>query len=552
MVTYLSFGATHAPLHVPEEWRGRHRGEFAHGWDAQRELTLARQKELGVIPADATLPDFEHEVAAWDSLDADEKLISERLMELYADFAEHMDAQVGRLVDELETLGQLDNTLIWYILGDNGAAAEGGPVGTTNHNAVINARPIPAAEMVAELDKLGGPDSYPHYPVGWAVAMNTPYQQSKTYASHFGGTRNGMVVHWPRGIAARGELRHQWHHVIDVAPTVLEAAQIPAPAIVDGIKQASIDGTSLHYTFADPDAAEQHTRQYFEIQGSRGIYLDGWTAVTRHKPPLLSPWTVRMPDLRDDVWELYDIRTDWTQAIDLAAEHPERLARMKEEFLVDAARYNVLPIDDRIGERMQAALAPRPDLMQGRTRITLRPGMRGLREYAAPNLKNTSWVITADVTVSAPGGDGVLVAQGGRFSGWSLYIHEAKPVFCYNFAGQRTFVRGAEKLGAGDRQIEVRFSYDGGGHGLGGDLSLLVDGEHVAEGRLEATIRNLFSLDETLDVGCDRGSPVADDYANHPRDNRYRDRLHQVTIAVGDDQLAADQAGTARAIMSAH
>jgi arylsulfatase len=548
---YVSFGACHDPLHVPEEWRGRFRGEFAHGWNAQREQTLARQRALGLVPEDAALPAFDPDVPQWDSLDHDQRAVCERLMELYAEFAEHMDAQVGRLVDTVDRLGQLDNTLVLYILGDNGAAAEGGMWGTHNLACNLNRVPYDVSDILARLDDLGGPDTFPHYPVGWALAMNTPYQQSKKYASHYGGTRNGMIVHWPAGIADTGGLRHQWHHCIDVTPTVLEAAAIPAPEVVDGREQAPIEGTSFAYTFPEPDAADRHTTQYFEIHGSRGLYQDGWTAVTRHQNMGWSP-SYRPPGpFADDRWELYDTRTDWTQARDVAADHPEVLAALQQQFLAEATRFGVLPLDDRMHERFDPATAPRPDLLGERRSITLRPSMRGLREGAAPDLKNTSYRLQVHL-VAPERADGVLVAQGGRFAGWSLYVHQGRPVFCYNHCGRRTHVRAEQALGAGEHVVEVRFAYDGGGIGRGGQLTLGVDGVDSGSGRIEATVGYQFSMDETLDVGCDRGTPVTEEYAAQPGLNGYGGQIVRVDVLLGEDQRVPSAAERARVVMATH
>lgn len=549
---YVSFGACHDPLHVPESWRGRYRGEFAHGWHEQRARTLARQKELGLVPQDATLPAFDPDVPGWDRLDDDERRVCERLMELYAEFAEHMDAQVGRLVDTIEGLGQLDNTLVLYILGDNGAAAEGGVYGSHNLACNLNRARYSPQDILAQLDELGGPMTFPHYPVGWALAMNTPYQQSKKYASHYGGTRNGMIAHWPQGITGRGEVRHQWHHCIDVAPTVLEAAGIPQPRIVDGQEQAPVDGTSFRYTFDDAEAPGRHTVQYFEIHGSRGIYQDGWTAVARHQDMHWSP-TFRPPRrFAEDVWELYDTGSDWTQARDVADDYPEKLAELRERFLVEAARYQVLPLDDRMHERFNPATAPRPDLLGTRSRVALLPGMRGLREGVAPNLKNTSFRLRAALGVPEEGADGVLVAQGGRFAGWSLYVHGGRPVYCHNHCGRRTYVRSESSLHAGEHVIEVRFAYDGGGIGRGGHLTLLVDGAETASGRLEETVGYQFSIDETLDVGCDRGTPVTEEYGARPALNHCRGTLHRVEVDLGADSLEVDPAERERVVLTTH
>lgn len=547
--TYLSFGACHDPLHVPEAWRGRFRGEFAHGWNAQREQTVARQKELGLVPPDATLPAFDPDVPDWADLSDDERVVCERLMELYAEFAEHMDVQIGRMIDTIEGLGQLDNTLVVYVLGDNGAAAEGGIHGSANLVCNLNRVPYTVADMLEQLDELGGPMTYPHYPVGWALAMNTPYQQSKKYASHYGGTRNGMIVHWPTRIEKPG-VRQQWQHVVDLAPTVLDAVGLPAPDVVDGARQAPMEGTSFLDTFVDPGAAERHTTQYFEIHGSRGIYDGGWTAVTRH---VAMSWAYTpSPPFADDVWELYDTTSDWTQARDVAAEFPEKLEELKAKFLVEATRYQVLPLDDRMVERFNPVVAPRPDLLGERRSVTLRPSMHGLREGIAPDVKNMSFTVTAEVGVPGDGADGVLIAQGGRFAGWSLYVKDGRPVYCHNVAGARTWVRGERVIPVGDHQVGLQVTYDGGGTGRGADVVLTVDGTPCGAGRLERTIGFMFSIDETMDVGRDRGTPVTEEYAALPAENAYAGRLTQVRIDLGERVDGPSVEERRRMVMSTH
>ncbi|MGW5641570.1 arylsulfatase [Saccharopolyspora sp. NPDC003752] len=548
---HLSFGACHDPLHVPDGWRGRYRGEFAHGWDVERERIFQRQKELGVVPPDAELPPWDPEMPRWDELDDDQRVAAERLMELYAEFAEHMDSQVGRLIDALDDLGQLDNTLVFYILGDNGAAAEGGVDGSANLAKNLNQVPSSAAEIVAQLDELGGPSTYPHYPIAWATVMDTPYQWSKKFASHYGGTRNGMIVHWPAGFTSRGEIRSQWHHCIDVAPTILEAAGLPEPEIVDGVRQSPVEGTSFHYTFDGPEEPDRHITQYFEMLGSRGIYHDGWTAVARHRDSPASTSRAPLPSFTEDVWELYETRSDWTQARDLADQHPEKLAALQQKFLIEAVKHGVLPLDDRLFERFIPNLAPRPDLLGDRKSMVLHPSMRGLPEDCAPNLKNTSFTLLATVDVPPQPADGVLVAQGSRFAGWSLYVNDGRPVYCYNMCGDRIYVHGADPLRPGRREVELRFTYDGGGIGKGGTATILVDGEITAEGRLPRTVGFKFSMDETLDVGRDRGTPVSEEYCEGIG-NAYQGTLRDVFITLGEDSVAVDPASQREVALRVH
>lgn len=509
--TYLALGATHAPFHVAPSWIEKYDGRFDGGWDAQREATLARQRELGVVPGNAELAPWAAGVPHWDELDPVEQRVAARFMETYAGFAEHADHHVGRLLTAIEELGVLEDTLVLYLLGDNGASGEGGPSGTLHEHLLGHGIADDTAAMDAARDRFGDESTYGIYPVGWALAMNTPYQWTKQVASHYGGTRDGLVVHWPNGIRARGVVRHQWHHVIDVLPTILDAAGLPHPTLVNGVTQQVIEGVSMRYCFDDGDAAERRTTQYFEMVGNRGIYHEGWTAVTRHGTPWLMVDGGDRP-FEDDVWELYDTTTDWTQAHDLADAQPSRLATLKELFVIEAARHQVFPLDDRVTERENPAVAGRLDLHHGRTSIELGPRTGRLTEEAAPNLKNRSHTITVRLDTAA-GDDGVLVAQGGRFGGWSLYCLDGRPTYAYNLYGRDlTTVRADRALTSGRHEVRMRFDYAGGPPGDAAWITLTVDGHEVGTGRLAATTAYYFAFDETLNVGVDRGSPVTDDY----------------------------------------
>jgi arylsulfatase A-like enzyme len=531
---YYAPGATHAPHHVPFEWSERYRGRFDDGWDALRERTFARQKELGIIPPDAELTARHEEIPAWDEMPAELRPVLARQMEVYAGFLEHTDHHIGRLVAAIEDLGILDETLVYYIIGDNGASAEGTINGTFNELLMLNgATGIETAEsMSSRIEEFGTPAAYNHYAVGWAHAMCTPYQWTKQVASHWGGTRNGTIVHWPAGIEPRGELRRQFHHVIDVAPTILEAAGLPEPTFVNGVQQVPYEGVSMAETFASAEAPERHETQYFEMFVNRGIYHQGWTAVTRHS----TPWVMEpLPGYDDDRWELYG-PDDWTQARDLAAEQPERLAHLQRLFLIEAARHNVLPLDDRRVERFNADLAGRPQLIRGSTQL-LFGGMGRLTENSVLVLKNKSHAVTAEIDVPSEGAQGVIVAQGGAFGGWSLYSHDGTLTYCYNFFGLQRFRIAADRvLPAGRHQARMEFAYDGGGLGKGGTVRLFVDGEQVGEGRVDATQPMIFSTDETTDVGSDGGTPVSDDYS--PRDSRFNGRVHWVQLDI--DAAAED------------
>ncbi|HEY1317340.1 MAG TPA: arylsulfatase [Gaiella sp.] len=510
---YYAPGATHAPHHVPAEWSAKYKGRFDQGWDALREETLARQKELGVVPPETELTSRPDEIPAWEDIPDDLKPVLSRQMEVYAGFMEHTDHHVGRLLDALDDLGVLEDTLVYYIVGDNGASAEGDLHGSFNELLNLNgASALQTTEfMASRIDDFGTPAAYNHYAVGWAHAMDTPYQWTKQVASHWGGTRNGAVVHWPRGIRSKGEVRHQFHHVIDVAPTVLEAAGLPEPTQVHGVTQHPMEGVSMRYAFDDGEAGERRETQYFEMFCNRGIYHEGWTAVTRHSVP----WVMEpLPPFADDVWELYDTSTDWSQAHDLAAEMPEKLEELKALFMEEARKYNVLPLDDRRVERFDSDIAGRPTLIKGSSQL-LFGGMARLSENATINVKNKSHSVTAEVTVADEGADGVIISQGGAYAGWSLYLDGGRPTYCYNLFGLQQFhVRGDAAVSAGTHQVRMEFGYDGGGLGKGGTVTLYVDGAKCGEGRVEGTVPMVFSADETCDVGSDTASPVSDDYSS--------------------------------------
>jgi arylsulfatase len=523
---YYAPGATHAPHHVPKEWIARYKGKFDQGWDSLRENTLAKQKELGVVPAETKLAPKPAAIKDWNTLTVDEKKLFTRQMEVFAGYGEFADHEAGRLVQAIEATGQMDNTLIFYILGDNGASAEGGMNGMFNEMTYFNGVQEQVADILKHYDELGGPMSYGHYAAGWAVAGDTPFTWTKQVAANYGGTRNGMVVHWPARIKARGEVRSQWHHVIDIAPTILEAAGLPEPRAVNGTLQTPIEGVSLVYTFEDARASSRHKTQYFEIFGNRALYHDGWLAGTVHRVP----WEPKpRVTLQNDVWELYDTRTDFSLVNDLAASNPEKLRELQELFMKEAAKNHALPIDDRGAERVNAALAGRPDLMAGRTSLTLYEGMTGLSENVFINVKNRSHTITALVEVPERSCDGVILCQAGRFGGWSLYLKGGKPTYVYNWLGLEHYTVAAQApLPPGKATIRFEFAYDGGKPGSGGTGIILVKGKKVAEGRIDRTQPFVFSADEGADVGEDKGTPVTADYSE--RDNKFTGKIEQVTV----------------------
>ena len=531
---YFSPGATHAPHHVPKEWADKYKGQFAHGWDQQRELTFAKQKALGVIPQNCELTKRHAEIPAWDDMPAQLKPVLEREMEVYAGFLEHTDYNVGRVIEAVEGLGIMDDTLIYVIIGDNGASAEGTLNGAFNEMANFNG--MAALEtpefMLSKMDEFGSPESYNHYAVGWAWAMDTPYQWTKQVASHWGGTRNGTIVHWPTGIQEKGGLRTQFSHVIDVAPTILEAAGIPEPIAVNGVTQSPMEGASMLYSFNEGTAPDRHEVQYFEMFGNRGIYYKGWSAVTKHR----TPWQMvgqKMAAFDDDIWELYDGSKDWSQARDLSKEMPDLLHKLQRQFLIEATQYNALPLDDRQVERLLPQTAGRPTLIQGDSQQFF-PGMGRLSESSVVSIKNKSFAVTAEIEIGNKPANGVIIAQGGKFGGWSVYAKDGKLKFTYNVLGIHEFpTEATEPIPQGKHQVRMEFAYDGGGLAKGGNVTLYCDGKEVGKGRVAMTQAMIFSADETTDIGYESGTSVSPDYT--PKDSKFTGKIHWVQLDVGVD-----------------
>jgi arylsulfatase A-like enzyme len=528
---YFAPGAVHAPHHAPAEYIAKWRGKFDGGWDKMREEIFARQLASGIVPPGTVLAPKPDAIPAWDALSSDEKRLFARQAEVFAGFLNYTDHHVGRVIDAIEEAGQLDNTLIILVYGDNGTSAEGGRSGMFSEMTYFNGVQETVPDMLKFIDKWGGPETYPHMAAGWAVMFDTPFTWTKQVGSDFGGTKVGMAIRWPEGVKAKGEQRTQFHHVIDVAPTILAAAGLPEPTVVNGVKQRPMDGVSMAYSFDEAGAKERRTTQYFEMFGNRAIYHDGWYARTIHR----APWEPkpRRPLSDDSAWELYDTRTDFSLVNDLASEHPTKLEDMRSLFLEEARKNFALPLDDRVFERLDAARVGRPDLMAGRTSLTLAEGMTGLAENVFVNIKNRSKSIKADIVVpEGHDAHGILIAQGGRFGGWALYIKDGVPAYDYNFLGlERTTVSGSTKLKPGKHTIRFEFAYEGGGPGKGGLGTLFVDDQKVGEGHISRTQPGIFSADETADVGIDLATPVVE-LIGAERKSKFNGRIPRLTVEV--------------------
>jgi arylsulfatase len=539
---YYATGTAHSPHHAPKAWIDKFKGKFDQGWDKVREETLVRQKKGGIVPSNTALTLRPKEIPAWASLSADQKKLYAHMMEVYAGALGHADYQIGRIIKAITDLGELNNTVIIYIMGDNGASAEGTLQGTSNEvgvaaNGVQESLPF----LLSIMNKLGSPLTYNHYPVGWAHAMDAPFQWTKQIASHFGGTRNGLVIFYPKKITDKGGLRSQFSHVTDIVPTLLELTGIQFPSLINGVKQKPLEGASLVYTFNNPSAKTRHPIQYFEMFSNRGLYADGWMASTT---PLRLPWATygSSPNPDDFKWELYHVAEDFSQAHNLAESQAEKLKHLQELFDKEAKKYQVYPLDARFAER--ADPATRPSLNQGRNDFIYYSDMIRIPEGTAPDIKNKSFKMTAEVEIPKQEKvEGILGTMGGRYGGWALLILDGKPEFAYAYSNQsqdKYRIRSPFTLSPGKHIIEFDFKYDGGGIGKGGTGILYVDGKQVAEGRVEHTIRARFSLDETMDFGQDTGTPVIENYLDK-MPFKFSGKLNKFTIHLNKDNLQENE-----------
>jgi arylsulfatase A-like enzyme len=551
---YYVPGGTHSPHQPTKEWIDKFKGKFDMGWNALREQIFANQKRLGVIPANTQLTPWPDDLKRWDTLTADEKRLFARQAEVFAAYAAYTDHEIGRVIQAVEDMGKLDNTLIIYISGDNGTSPEGTTVGTPNQMTAYNAiLDLPIAEQLKAYDTWGSAETYPHMAVAWSWAFDTPFKWTKEVASHFGGTRQGMAIAWPNRIKDAGGIRTQFHHMIDIVPTILEATGIPAPLMVNGIAQKPIEGVSMAYTFdkANADAPSTRTTQYFEMFANRAIYHDGWIASTTPPAP---PWLLGTAKLPEDVvngykWELYNLKEDYSQYNDLAARMPDKLREMKEQFLVEATKYNVFPLDNSVLTRL---LTPRPSATAGRNVFTYPGEISGLPPSDAPSILNRSYTITTEVEIpqgptsgtvgfagSQASGEGMIVTMGGRFGGYGLYLLKGKPVFTYNFLDLARFRwEGQEALTPGKHTITFDFQYDGPGFGKGGTGFLRVDNKEVASRKIPHTIPFIVTVEETFDVGIDTRTGVDDRDYKPPF--RFTGKLNKVTFHLGPTRLTSN------------
>lgn len=533
---YFAPGAVHAPHHVPESYIKKQKGKFDKGWDVIREETLQRQIEMGVVPKSTKLAPKAPGIKEWKDLNDNEKKLFTRQAEVFAAFLEMTDYEIGRFIDAAEEL-DAENTMVIYLLGDNGTSAEGGMIGLLNEATYFNQEKEWATVdvMLKNYDNWGDYTTNPHMAAGWAIAFDAPFGYAKQVASDYGGTRNGMIIKWPNKMKEIEKFRTQWHHAVDIAPIILEACDLPEPTVVDGVPQIPMAGTSLLYTLKNPDQPTHKTIQYFEILGNRGLYYDGWFARTIHQ----LPWGGAENPLSEDKWQLYNSEEDFSLVNDLSAKYPDKLKAMQELFIQEAIKNDVLPIDDRKYERFNAQYAGRPDLMAGRSEITLYQGQGGLLENNFLNIKNKSWSIEAELNTKKSKGktNGVIIQQAGRFGGWSFYTLKGKLYFTYNYLGLRYYTtKSGITLPASDKvNVKMDLNYDGGGAGKGAEVELFVDGKSVGKSKIEKTQPFIFSGDETVNVGFDSESPVVPDAYNRAT-SQFNQEIKYVTTRISTNK----------------
>jgi arylsulfatase len=542
---YLHFctGAMHAPHHVAKEWADRYAGQFDDGWDAYRERVLARQKELGVMPPDAELSRHDPDVPDWDSLPPEARRLAARMMEVYAGFLSHTDHHIGRLLDFLRETGEFDNTLV-MVVSDNGASAEGGPTGTTNELQFFNNAPEPLQESLAKIDELGGPATFGHYPWGWTWAGNAPFRRWKR-ETYRGGTADPFLVHWPQGIQARGEVRTQYAHIIDMVPTVLDALGLQPPAQVRGVTQAPLHGVSFAHTFGDPAAPTRHRTQYFEMLGHRALDRDGWRAVCPWPGPSFDeagkpfgvPITAAdLTDLDAHHWELYHVAADPAENHDLAAQHQDKLIELIAMWYTEAGKYNVFPID---GSGAQRAMVERPQVAEPRAQYVYRPGTQTLPFWVAARVLNRPHSITADAEIPDGGAEGVLLCQGSSAGGWSFYVKDGRLCYAHNYVGRATYqVTAPDALPAGRHQLRFEFEPTDKpdivqGKGSPGRAQLYVDGQLIAQNEFPVTTPVLLNPGG-LTCAANPGSPVTSDYR---APFRFTGTLYTVTVDLSGDLI---------------
>jgi arylsulfatase A-like enzyme len=556
---YYVPGGTHSPHQPTKEWIEKFKGKFDMGWEKLREQIFANQKRLGVIPANTKLTPWPDVLPKWDSLSFVQKKLYAHEAEVFAAYAAYTDHEIGRVIQAVQDMGKLDNTLIIYISGDNGTSAEGTLEGTYNQMTAYNGiLTLPEAVQMLHYESWGSDKTYPHMSVAWSWAFDTPFKWTKQVASHFGGTRQGVAISWPGHIKDVGGIRTQFHHMIDIMPTILEATGLQAPATVNGIAQRPIEGVSMAYTFdkANASAPSRRTTQYFEMFANRGIYHDGWYACTTPPAPPWALGTIKLPEVNDYKWELYNIAEDYSQYDDLAAKNPDKLKQMQALFLTEAGKYNVLPLDNSILPRL---VTPRPSATAGRTVFTYSGPNAGIPVSNAPSILNKDYTITAEVTIPKRGADGMIATMGGRFGGYALYLLKGKPVFVYNLLDLERFrweggVGAADWLGdslaPGKHTIVFDFKYDGPGPAKGGTGVLSVDGRELARKKVEHTIPFLMSIDESFDIGSDTRTAVDDSYQ---LPFNFTGTINKLTYKLGPSQLsAADQRAASQALARAH